>query len=70
MGQHMTDGIDRRTSGLCTEQGTRCPEGAQVAELIWNRSGMPSGGKAWDLLLLKRRPAAPRTVEFYKKPLA
>jgi hypothetical protein len=31
---------------------------------------MPSGGKAWDLLLLKRRPAAPRIVEFYKKPLA
>jgi hypothetical protein len=38
------------TSGLCTEQGTKHPKDARVSELIWSRSGMLSGAKAWDLL--------------------
>jgi hypothetical protein len=41
------------TSGMCSAKGM--PKGAQVSELVWHWSGMPSGGKAWDDLLKKRR---------------
>jgi hypothetical protein len=52
-----TETDPRRTSGLCAEGGTGFPKDAQVSALIWSRSGMPSGAKAWHL---KLRPAPRR----------
>jgi hypothetical protein len=49
-GSHIMDVPETtKRTGLCTEQGTKHPEGARVSELIWSQSGMPSGAKAWDL---------------------
>jgi len=51
-GQHMVNvtGTPQGTSGLCTEGGTRPPKSdtVRVSKLIWSRSGMLSGAKAWD----------------------
>lgn len=43
--------VAEHKSGLCTgtERDTGYPEGARISELIWSRSGTPSGAVAWDL---------------------
>jgi hypothetical protein len=43
------DGRMDRSSGLCTEEGTKFPEGARVSELVWSTAG-PSGAMAWTLI--------------------
>jgi hypothetical protein len=30
------DGTERRLSGLCTEEGRKCPEGARMTEPVWH----------------------------------
>ena len=43
------DGRMDRSSGLCTEEGTKFPEGARISELVWSTAG-PSGAMAWTLI--------------------
>ena len=55
--ERVTDGPEGRSSGLCTEEGTKFPEGARVSELIWSQAG-PSGAMAWTLIRGKRAAQA------------